>query len=110
MTEAKKKGNSNPSVTGGYSRNSEGNIPGKDSVVGPEVNPVRAGSIGWDTPAHPALNELPPKKAGGVSLRPLHGEISASWFPADWIGLQAMGALSIYGEPSFFRLWSPTRD
>jgi len=100
----------NPSVTGGYTRNIGGNIPGKDSVVGLGARPGRAGSIGRDTPGHGKLTGLPPQKAGGVSPCPIHGEISASWFQADWIGPQAMGTLGIYGEPFFLRPWSPTRD
>ena len=41
--------------------------PGKDSVVGPGARPVRAGSIGRDTPGQAELAELPPQKAGSVS-------------------------------------------
>ena len=52
-------------------------IPGKDSVVGPGARPVRAGSIGRDTPGHTELNQLPPQKAGGVSPRSIHEEIGA---------------------------------
>ncbi|MDI6755386.1 MAG: hypothetical protein QME78_13455 [Thermodesulfobacteriota bacterium] len=49
----------------------------KDSVDGLGVRPVRAGSIGRDTPGYGELTELPRQNAGGVSPRPIHGEISA---------------------------------
>ncbi|MBM4330182.1 MAG: hypothetical protein FJ117_02975 [Deltaproteobacteria bacterium] len=42
--------------------------------------------------------------------RPIHGEISASWFQADWTGPPAMGSLGLYAEPFLIRPWPPTRD
>jgi len=111
MKESRQQGmliSRNRSVTGRHTRNSGGNSPGKDSVVGLEARPVRAGNIGRDTPGHAELTEIPPMKAGGVSSRPIHGEITASWFQADRTGLQAMGTLSIYSEPLFLRPWSST--
>ena len=65
----------------------------------PGARPVRAGSIGRDTPGHGELIEHPPKKVGGPSPRPIHGETGALWFQADWSGSRAMGALGIYTEP-----------
>jgi len=44
-----------------------GTFPARDSVVCLRARPVRAGSIGWDTPGHAELTELPPQKAEGVS-------------------------------------------
>jgi len=81
----------NPPLTGAI----EGYFPGKDSVVGLGVRPVRAGNIGRDTAGHGELIEHPPKKARGVSPRPILGETSALWFQADRTGPQAMGALGI---------------
>ena len=67
--------------------------PGKSSVVGLGARPGRAGSIGRDTPGHGESTALPPQEAGGASPCPIHGEISASWFQAEWTGAQTMGTL-----------------
>jgi len=63
----------NPSVTGGYRRNDSW----QRFCYGLGARPVRAGSIGRDTPGHAEFTELPPQKAGGVSPRSIHEEIGA---------------------------------
>ena len=72
----------------------DGFLPGKDIVVGLGARPGRAGSIGLDTPAHEEFTDLPPQKAGGASPCPIHREITALWFQAEWTGPQTMGTLS----------------
>ena len=79
----------NHSVTGGHRLLSSA---GKDSVVGLGARPGRAGSIGRDIPGHGEFTDLPSQQAGGASPCPIHGEISALWFPAEWTGPQTMGA------------------
>jgi len=71
-------------------------LPGKNSVVGLGARPSRAGSIGRDTPGHGEFIDFPPQEAGGASPCPIHGEISASWFQAEWTGAQTMGTLGIH--------------
>jgi len=60
--------NRNPSVTGGYRRSS---LSRKDSVVGPGAKPVRAGSIGRDTPGQAEPSELPPNLSSSDLGHPL---------------------------------------
>jgi hypothetical protein len=76
----------------------------KDSVVGLGAKPGRAGSIGWETPGHGEVTDPPSQEAGDSSLCPIHGEITASWFQAEWTGAQTMGTPGILVELSSFKL------
>jgi hypothetical protein len=80
---------------------------GKNSVVGLGARPGRAGSTGRDPFVQNEITDLPPKEAGSASPGPFHGEISASWFQAEWTGSQTMGRLS---HSSIFSIhpWLPT--
>ena len=75
-----------------------GLLQGKNYVVGLGARPSRAGSIGRDSPRHGESTVFPPQEAGGASPCPIHGEIGASWFQAEWTGVQTMGTLGILIE------------
>ncbi len=79
----------------------------KNFVVGLGARPGRAGSIGRDSPDHGEFADFPSQEAGGASLCPIHGEITASWFQAEWTGAQTMGTLGILVEPSSFKIVYP---
>jgi len=59
-------------------------------------------------PGHGEFTDFPPQEAGGASPCPIHGEITASWFQAEWTGAQTMGTLGILLSFSSFKLAYPT--
>jgi len=79
----------NPSVTGG---------PGQ-VLLWLGVRAVRAGSIGRDGQGLEESTEPLQEEAGGLGPRPLHEEITASWFQADRPDPQAGEPLCLYARP-----------
>ena len=63
------------------------------------VRAVRAGSIGRDGQGLEENTEPLQEEAGGLGPRPLHEEITASWFQADRPDPQAREPLCLYARP-----------
>ena len=61
---------------------------------------VRAGSIGRDARCSGESTQIPPEAAGDIHPRPIHAEITASWFQAERTGPQALAALGNYAKHS----------